>query len=196
MEARSSPEGLATPAWTELVREVEGCTLCPLHEHRTHAVVYRGAPRPRVVFVGEAPGAEEDRQGRPFVGRSGRLLDAGLASVGLRADDVGIVNLVKCRPPRNVFSRSAAATCRPYLDRQLELLGPELVVSLGAHALRALDPTAPRVTESAGTVRPLAHWRLFPMLHPAATFRSRRNLARWHADLALLARQVARSSDV
>jgi uracil-DNA glycosylase family 4 len=189
------PDGPDSPAWVELVREVERCTRCPLHANRTHAVVYRGSPRPRVVFVGEAPGAEEDRLGRPFVGRSGRLLDAGIAQIGLAADDVGIVNLVKCRPPANVFSRSAAATCRPYLDRQLDLLAPDLLVSLGAHALRAIDPDAPAVTAAAGTVRPLARWNLFPMLHPAATFRSRRNLEQWRRDLDRLGAHLARSSD-
>jgi uracil-DNA glycosylase family 4 len=149
-------------------------------------VVYRGGGHPRVVFVGEAPGAEEDRQGLPFVGRSGKRLDEGIGRLGLAGDDLGIVNLLKCRPPANVFSRSAAATCRPYLDRQLELLRPEVLVPLGAHALAALDPDAPRITEAAGVTRTRGRWTLFPLLHPAATFRSRKNLARWDDDLGRL----------
>ena len=171
------------PVWAELTREIQSCALCPLHRTRTHAVVYRGGSRPAVVFVGEAPGAEEDRQALPFVGRSGRVLDRGIARLGVPAEAVGIVNLVKCRPPRNVFSRPAAAACRPYLDRQLALLSPSVVVPLGAHALASLDRTAPRITAAAGSVRTAGPWRLFPLLHPAATFRSRRNLERWQRDL-------------
>jgi uracil-DNA glycosylase family 4 len=195
MRTLDSPEGPPTGAWRSLTREVERCTRCPLHLGRTHAVVYRGAERPRVVFVGEAPGAEEDRRGRPFVGRSGRLLDAGLRTIGLAPEQYGIVNLVKCRPPGNVFSRSAASACRSYLDRQLALLAPAVVVSLGANALRALDPTAPPMMQAAGTERTLGERRLFPLLHPAATFRSRKNRARWDEDLARLAAQLPRSPD-
>ena len=177
------------------MRDIASCTRCPLHETRTHVVVYRGGPRPSTVFIGEAPGAEEDRQGRPFVGRSGRLLDESIAGLGLTASEFGIVNLVKCRPPKNAFSPSAAATCRPFLDRQLELLGPELLVSLGAHALAALDPSAPRVGLSAGTERTSSGRRLFPLLHPAATFRSRRNLDRWRADLERLRPRLPRRAN-
>jgi len=79
---------------------VETCQRCPLHRSRTQAVFYRGGPRPRLVVVGEAPGAEEDRLGRPFVGRAGRRLDAALVSLGLREEEVGILNVLKCRPPR------------------------------------------------------------------------------------------------
>jgi uracil-DNA glycosylase len=176
-------EGACGPTWEALSSEIRGCELCELHRNRTHAVVYRGGSRPRIVFVGEAPGAEEDRLGLPFVGRSGRRLDEGIARVGLTPEEFGIVNLLKCRPPANEFSRTAAGTCRPYLDRQLALLSPEIVVSLGAHALAALDATAPRITEAAGVPRVAEGWTLFPMLHPAATFRSRRNAAMWERDL-------------
>jgi uracil-DNA glycosylase family 4 len=184
-----SPPSLPTtadPEWVRLSGEIRSCRLCELHKTRTQAVVYRGGSRPRVLFVGEAPGAEEDRQGEPFVGRSGKRLDAGIVAVGLTPDEFGIVNLLKCRPPKNVFSRASATTCRPYLDRQLALLQPELIVPLGAHALAALDGSAPRITDAAGVPREVGGWRLFPLLHPAATFRSRRNLARWEHDLAAL----------
>jgi DNA polymerase len=186
------PTDASGGAWAALSAEIRSCERCDLHRNRTHAVIYRGGDRPRLVFVGEAPGAEEDRQGLPFVGRSGRRLDEGIGTVGLAPSEFGIVNLLKCRPPSNVFSRAAAIECRPYLDRQLALLAPELVVSLGAHALAALDPAAPRITEAAGVARPNGRWTLFPLLHPAATFRSRRNLDMWARDLARLRELVHR----
>jgi DNA polymerase len=152
-----------------------------------NAVVYRGGTSPRVVFVGEAPGAAEDRIGVPFVGRSGRLLDETIASMGLPAGEVGILNVLKCRPPHNRFDREAAATCRPYLDRQLELLAPRAVVTLGAWALRTLDEEAPPVMTAAGAPRPGAYGPLFPLIHPAAALRSRRWRDRWARDANALA---------
>jgi uracil-DNA glycosylase family 4 len=183
---RPIPVGTSTPEWLRLSAKIRGCTLCELHQSRTQAVVYRGGENPRVVFVGEAPGAEEDRRGEPFVGRSGKRLDQGILSLGLADGEFGVVNLLKCRPPKNVFSRAAATTCRPYLDRQLSLLAPEFVVPLGAQALGQLDPEAPRITEAAGHARRGPRWTLVPLLHPAATFRSRRNLERWTRDLVAL----------
>jgi uracil-DNA glycosylase len=175
-------------AWANLTREIEECRRCDLHRTRTHVVVYRGGRTPRVVFVGEAPGAEEDRTGLPFQGRSGQRLDAAIETVGLGASEFGILNLIKCRPPANRFDPRAAVACRPYLDRQLSWLRPERLVSLGAHALRALDPSAPRVLIAAGTPRLTSRGPLFPLIHPAAALRSRRLVGRWTADVAGLGR--------
>jgi len=160
--------------------------LCPLGKVRTQAVVYRGSLTPRVVFVGEAPGAEEDRTGLPFVGRSGRELDRALESIGLSVDEYGVLNVLKCRPPRNRFDRRAAVTCRPYLWRQLDLLRPEAIVSLGAHALQALVPSAPPMLSAAGRPRASGDLPLFPLIHPAAALRSRRLRARWEQDVRAL----------
>jgi len=146
-------------------------------------VVYRGSRLPRIVFIGEAPGAEEDRLGVPFVGRSGRRLDAALLTIGLPPDEVGILNLIKCRPPENRFHIGAARSCRPYLDRQLALLHPLALVTLGAHALAAIDPTAPRILQCAGRPRRVPGWELFPMIHPAAALRSARMALRWNEDI-------------
>ena len=157
--------------------------MCPLARGRTYAVAYRGAPRPWLVLVGEAPGAEEDRQGLPFVGRAGRLLDRTIAAVGLGSDDYGIVNVLKCRPAQNRFDPDAAEACRPYLDRQLALLAPSALVTLGARALAALDPGALPMLRSAGVERLRAGTPLFPMIHPAAAMRSRRWAERWTHDL-------------
>jgi len=175
-------------AWDRLDREIRACRKCPLGNLRSHAVVYRGGRHPRVVFVGEAPGAREDALGLPFVGRSGERLDAAIARLPLPPEEVGVLNLLKCRPPANRFDRKAAETCRPYLDRQLDLLAPPVLVSLGAHALRALDPGAPAILRTAGTPRPLSGRTLFPLIHPAAAMRSRRLASRWNDDVESLRR--------
>ena len=187
---RGRAVGIATE-WRSLSATIRRCTRCPLHATRTHAVVYRGSLTPRIVFVGEAPGAEEDRVGRPFVGRSGRRLDAAIRELGLGEDEFGVLNVIKCRPPGNRYDPSAARTCRPYLDRQLELLRPERLVTLGAHALTALDPAAPPVTQAAGTPRYRDGPPIFPLLHPAAALRSRRWAERWAHDVGALRRWLA-----
>ncbi len=183
---RRSPRLPATEKWNLLVGEIGVCQRCALHRTRSHVVVYRGGPTPRVVFVGEAPGAEEDRTGLPFQGRSGRRLDEAIAALGLGPSEFGIVNLIKCRPPQNRFDPRAEASCRPFLDRQLDLLRPERLVTLGARALRALDPSAPAVLTAAGRPRSSSRGPLFPLVHPAAALRSRRLAERWAADLGAL----------
>ena len=149
-------------------------------------MVYRGSLAPRIVFVGEAPGVEEDRQGVPFVGRSGRVLEAAVRTLGIEEETWGVLNVIKCRPPKNRFDPQAARTCRPFLERQLALLRPQVVVTLGARALHALDPAAPPVLRAAGTVRGTPERPVFPLLHPAASLRSRRWAARWTRDLGSL----------
>ncbi len=151
-------------------------------------MVYRGSARPRVVFLGEAPGREEDLRGLPFVGRAGATLDRAVRKLELPPRSYGILNVVKCRPPKNRLSRASVAACRPFLDRQLALLRPRVVVPLGAHALRTLDPSAPAISEAAGTARTVGPLRLFPLVHPAATFRSGRYARRWTRDVRRLGR--------
>ncbi len=173
-------------SWERLSAEIRACRLCPLGATRTHAVVYRGSPSPRLVFVGEAPGAAEDRAGLPFVGRSGSRLNAAIDVVGLSTREFGILNVLKCRPPGNRFDRAAARTCRPYLRRQLALLRPRALVPLGAVALRELAPEAPRILLAAG--RPLGSpdGPIFPLIHPAAALRSRALRDRWERDVVAL----------
>jgi uracil-DNA glycosylase len=139
-----------------------------------------------VLFVGEAPGKDEDREGLPFVGRAGRALDRAISTVGLDPGSIGIVNLIKCRPPENRFDGQAAETCRPYLDRQLDLLRPERIVTLGRHALQALVPSAPPITEAAGFVQRGPRGSVFPLLHPAAPMHAPKYAARWEHDLTEL----------
>ncbi|HKN07254.1 MAG TPA: uracil-DNA glycosylase [Thermoplasmata archaeon] len=189
--ARRTPRARVRAEWNRLSRTIRACQLCPLGAVRTQAVVYRGGPAPRVVFIGEAPGAEEDRTGLPFVGRSGRELDRAVGAIGLPSEEYGVLNVLKCRPPANRFDPSAARTCRPYLDRQLELLRPDVIVTLGARALRTIDPTAPPMLEAAG--RPRTHGGIshFPLIHPAAALRSRRLRERWEHDVQSLGRWLA-----
>jgi len=123
----------------KLADEVRNCRKCKLGSLRTNAVPGEGSPNPRIMFVGEAPGADEDAQGKPFVGRAGKLLDKVIAACGLKRSDVFIGNILKCRPPENRDPRpDEIISCLPYLQQQIEILNPEVIVALGAHAARTL----------------------------------------------------------
>jgi DNA polymerase len=157
--------------------EVRGCTRCRLAEGRTLAVPGEGHPETEVVLVGEGPGYNEDQQGRPFVGAAGNLLTDLLASIGWRRDEVFITNVVKCRPPGNRDPEpDEIAACAPYLRRQLEVLDPALVVTLGRFSLGTFMPGA-RISGAHGTVRHVdpatgaADADALALYHPAAAFR-------------------------
>ena len=123
----------------KLAEQIRECRKCALGALRTNAVPGEGNPDARIVFVGEAPGADEDAQGRPFVGRAGQLLDRIIEACGLRRGDVYIGNILKCRPPDNRDPRAdEIISCLPYLQRQIEVINPEVIVALGAHAARTL----------------------------------------------------------
>ncbi len=158
--------------------EIRVCTRCRLHEGRSRAVPGEGNPDTEVVFVGEGPGFNEDREGRPFVGRAGGLLVRLLASIGWRREDVFITNVVKCRPPDNRDPQpDEMAACAPYLRRQLEALDPAVVVTLGRYSMATFMPGA-RIGQVHGTTRPIdpetgARDALaFAMYHPAAALRT------------------------
>lgn len=122
--------------------EVRQCRQCELGSQRTNAVPGEGNPRARIMFVGEAPGADEDAQGRPFVGRAGQLLDKVIGACGLKREEVFIGNILKCRPPDNRDPRpDEIISCLPYLQKQVEIINPEVIVALGAHAARTLLDT-------------------------------------------------------
>lgn len=158
-----------------------GCTRCGLHAGRTHLVVDRGNPAARLLVVGEGPGADEDAQGRAFVGRAGQLLDRLMAEVGLDTNrDMLIANVVKCRPPGNrAPATDEATTCLPFLRRQIELVDPTLVALLGATALKHLAPERPATPmgEAVGTLLDLPAWpgrRFMVLYHPAALLYNQR----------------------
>jgi uracil-DNA glycosylase len=158
--------------------EVRACTRCRLHETRTLAVPGEGSPDTEVVFVGEGPGFNEDRQGRPFVGRAGDLLTKFLATLRWRREEVFITNIVKCRPPDNRDPEpDEIAACAPYLKRQLEILDPAMIVTLGRHSLGRFMP-GERISQAHGTVRPVdpecgaTSAMAFALYHPAAALRT------------------------
>jgi len=157
-----------------LAGEVAACTRCPLAESRTQTVFGVGSSSPRLVVVGEAPGAEEDRTGEPFVGRAGALLTRMLAAIGLAREDVYICNVLKCRPPGNRAPRpDEVAACRPFLQEQLETLEAPLLVAVGAHAARLLLRTERGITSLRGRFHTTPEgWRVMPTWHPAYLLRN------------------------
>jgi uracil-DNA glycosylase len=139
--------------WSALEAMVSTCTLCALHAGRTRTVFGVGDRKAQWLIVGEAPGAEEDRRGEPFVGKAGKLLDAMLAALGHARSQVYIANVVKCRPPQNRDPRpEEAASCAPYLDRQIELVDPRIILAVGATAARRLTGSSAPVGALRGRV--------------------------------------------
>ncbi len=163
-----------TPDLETLAAEAAGCTACRLCEQRKNVVFGTGDPRARLMLIGEGPGAEEDRQGLPFVGPAGELLTRILGAIELRRDEVYIANMVKCRPPANRDPQlDEVAACRRYLERQIDLVAPEVIVALGRVAAQNLLQT----TDSLGRLRGRWHSvrgiRTRVTYHPAALLRNR-----------------------
>jgi uracil-DNA glycosylase len=166
--------------------EASGCTRCRLAVGRTQVVFGTGAPSADLLFVGEGPGAEEDRQGLPFVGRSGKLLDRLMGEeLGMTRESCYIANIVKCRPPGNRDPKpDEIEACRPWLDGQLERLRPRVVVTLGNTATRTLLGTTEGVTRLRGRTYPWRDIVLVPTYHPAAVLRGGpSSMAEMRADL-------------
>src|SRR5437773_671751 len=160
-----------------IAAEIRSCTNCRLHVGRTKAVPGEGHRDTEVVFVGEGPGFNEDQEGRPFVGRAGDLLVRLLREVGWRRDEVFITNVVKCRPPENRDPEpDEIAACAPFLQRQLAVLDPALIVTLGRHSMGRFMPGA-RISQAHGTTGPVdpasgaRDATVFAMYHPAAALR-------------------------
>ncbi len=149
-----------------------GCSRCSLRANASGVVFGEGHPRAQIMFIGEGPGAEEDRQGRPFVGAAGQLLDRIIASAGLSREDVYIANIVKCRPPKNrAPQRDEMEACLPLLEKQVTLINPQILVLLGAVATRALLDPSLVITRARGN---WYRWRghlVMPTFHPAALLR-------------------------
>lgn len=156
----------------ELNESIRNCILCSLHETRTYAVPGEGSSNAKLFFIGEAPGAKEDETGRPFVGRSGKLLTIMIEEIGLSREDVFISSILKCRPPNNrTPTRSEREICRPYIEKQMELINPRVIVLLGGTAISSM--VGPwKVTESHGTFFEAQGRTYFMTFHPAAALRS------------------------
>jgi DNA polymerase len=153
---------------TELYEEIAACQRCELAKGRTQTVPGEGPENAEIMFIGEAPGFHEDRQGRPFVGAAGRLLEELLASIGLTREEVYICNVIKCRPPGNRDPLSdEIAACRPFLDKQIELIQPKLIVTLGRYSMARYFPNA-QITRIHGQPKRIGGRIYYPMFHPAA----------------------------
>ena len=185
-----SPPGGDESAWQRLREEVAACQACGLAAQRTQTVFGVGPHNARLLLVGEAPGAEEDRYGEPFVGRAGQLLTAMLKAIGLQREQVFIANVLKCRPPGNRNpSSEEARTCRPFLDRQIALLQPHLMVALGKIAAQQLtgeDLSIARMRGQRYTVG-AAQTPLLVTYHPAYLLRQPAEKAKAWQDLQRVA---------
>ena len=169
-----SPGLEATRNLEELRTHIGDCRRCKLAPHRTHLVFGVGNPRARLVFVGEAPGRDEDLQGEPFVARAGQLLTEIITKgMKLRREDVYIANVIKCRPPDNRNPEpDEVASCEPFLLRQLELIGPEVVVALGKFAVQTLLRVKTPITQLRGRWYDYHGIKLMPTFHPAYLLRN------------------------
>jgi DNA polymerase len=177
---------MPAPTLAVVEQEALACTRCPLHRGRTNVVFGVGNPHADLMFVGEGPGEQEDLEGEPFVGRSGRFLDRlMLEEMGLTRRECYICNVVKCRPPGNRDPLpDEIASCRPYLASQLDLVDPRVVVTLGNFATKLLLATSEGITKLRGRSYPLAGRVLVPTFHPAAVLRGGgETVAQMRADL-------------
>ncbi len=184
------------PSLVEVEREALVCTRCPLALGRTQVVFGVGDPHADLMFVGEGPGAQEDLKGEPFVGRSGQLLDRlVLEEMGLTRDRFYTANAVKCRPPGNRDPQpDEIATCRPWLESQVELIDPAVVVTLGNFATKLLLETTEGITRVRGRAYPFRTGMLVPTFHPAAALRSGAvTVAHMRADL-VRAKQILQTA--
>ena len=153
---------------TELYKEITICQRCELSQGRTKTVPGEGPENAEIMFIGEAPGFHEDRQGRPFVGAAGKFLDELLASIGLTREDVYICNVIKCRPPSNRDPQpDEMAACKPFLDKQIELVRPKLIVTLGRFSMARYFPNT-KITRIHGQPKRIGNRIYYPMFHPAA----------------------------
>lgn len=178
--------------WIPLKAQVSSCTKCGLHKSRTQTVFGVGDENADWLLVGEAPGAEEDRLGDPFVGQAGRLLDNMLAAIGLdRAQNVYIANVLKCRPPGNRNPEpQEVAQCTPHLTRQIELIKPKLIVAMGRFAAQTLLATDASVASLRGRVHQYAGVPLIVTYHPAYLLRTLPDKAKAWQDLVFARKTI------
>jgi len=182
----------AAPGWDGLEAEVRGCRLCALCETRTQTVFGTGDRHARLMVVGEAPGAEEDRQGEPFVGRAGMLLNSMLRAAGFERGQVFVANVLKCRPPNNRDpSMEESDRCLPYLRRQIELLGPAVILCVGRIAAQRLLGCEETLGRLRGRVHRLGEVPVVVTYHPAYLLRSPGEKRKSWADLQLALRVLA-----
>ncbi len=184
---------VVNPDWETLQRTVAACTLCGLQKTRKQTVFGVGNRSAQWMFVGEAPGADEDAKGEPFVGRAGQLLNAMIFAMGLKREDVYIANVLKCRPPNNRDPQpNEVECCEPYLLRQIEMIGPKLIVALGRHAAHSLLKTEAPLARLRGQRLNYHGTPLIVTYHPAYLLRSPGEKRKAWDDLCM-AQRIAQS---
>ncbi len=169
----AAPEGPGTTELQRIADRIARCTACPLHESRTHTVPGQGCLNPEILFIGEGPGADEDRQGLAFVGRAGQLLTRIITAMGYTRDEVWIGNIVKCRPPGNrVPLPEEMETCLPFLREQIALLKPKVIVAMGATAVKGLLEVQTGISRLRGQWMRFEDIDTMPTYHPAYLLRN------------------------
>jgi len=189
--AAAVPEADHTAALQIIREEIGDCTRCALHKGRNKLVFGDGSPSARLMFVGEGPGADEDAQGLPFVGKAGQLLNNMIVAMGLKREEVYIANVVKCRPPGNrVPEPEEGATCSPFLFRQIDVIRPQVLVALGATAATYLLGTRQPLAGLRGRVHSVRGTQLIVTYHPAYLLRDPRQKKEAWADLQIAMREL------
>ena len=195
-----TPAAVSQPASGEtlesLAATASGCTLCRLSEKRQTVVFGEGDPKAGVMYIGEGPGADEDRTGRPFVGPAGKLLDRMIFAMGYDREEVYIANVVKCRPPGNRDPKDdEVVACADYLDRQIDLIEPEVIVALGKPASRRLTGTNKPMGALRGRWSSYRGTPLMPVFHPAYLLRNPKAKREVWEDLKLVMRRLDSTTD-
>ncbi|MDD5634220.1 MAG: uracil-DNA glycosylase [Candidatus Omnitrophica bacterium] len=174
-----------------VAKKISVCDLCPLAKTRTHAVPGEGNPKAELMFIGEAPGRDEDQQARPFVGRAGQLLTKIIEAIGLRREDVFIANILKCRPPENRNPLPGEIVkCSPYLVEQIDLVKPKIICALGKFAAQTLLNTEVPISKLRGKFHEYRGIKLMPTYHPAYLLRNPADKKEVWEDIKLVAKEL------
>jgi DNA polymerase len=193
-ESPAISSGAGRLTLSQVREELGECTRCPLHRHRTQIVFGVGNPKASLVFVGEAPGADEDAQGEPFVGRAGQLLTKIIEAMGMRREDVYICNIIKCRPPNNRTPETEEIlACQPFLLKQIQAIGPRFICTLGGPATQTLLRTKEPISRLRGKFYDFHGIPLLPTYHPAFLLRNPHEKKTVWEDMKLLLRDMQRA---
>ncbi|NBO17432.1 MAG: uracil-DNA glycosylase [Proteobacteria bacterium] len=176
--------------YQEISEKILKCKKCLLCETAIQSVIGEGSLDAKIIFIGEAPGKNEDEQGRPFVGRAGKLLDSCLGSIGLERGDVWIGNLIKHRPPKNRDPLpEEIKACQDYLTQQIEIIDPLIIVTLGRFSFNYFFPND-KIGQERGKLKRLGNYHIFPVYHPAAALRNKKFLSTLQDDFLQLSRHL------
>jgi len=177
--------------WEELEGACKKCNKCRLYEGRTNVVIGTGNKNAKIMFIGEGPGADEDSQGIPFVGKAGQLMNKALTGIGIKREDIYIANIVKCRPPQNRNpEKDEAEACKEYLEAQIKLVNPEIIVLLGSVALKNVLGEEFGITASRGKWFEKEGRKILPTFHPAALLRDETKKIYFWQDLKMIKESV------